>query len=82
MRDPTRIEEVLGLINQIWQEQPDLRFQQLLYILQNGFSHKNNNVGKVEHIEEDGFTRIGYDLFNIEDDQFIEYLNEVVKSGI
>ena len=81
MRDPTRITVILDLINQIWTKDPDLRFQQLVYILQSDFSQKNNNIGKVESPEKDGFSRIGYDFFNIEDDTFLEYLKEVAKNG-
>jgi uncharacterized protein YihD (DUF1040 family) len=78
MRDPQRIEEVLGMINQIWVKQPDLRFLQLIYNLQNEFSYKNKDVGKIESIEDDGFAKVGYDLFSIEDDRFIKYLTEKV----
>jgi hypothetical protein len=80
MRDPKRIDKILGLIKQIWLNHPDLRFQQLIYILQSDYSHKNNSIGKVESIEKDGYSRIGFDLFNTEDDQFIEFLSEKVKT--
>lgn len=82
MRDPARIEITLSLINQIWQQQPDLRFQQLIYTLQSRFSLQNNNVGKIELVEEDGFIKVGYDLFNIEDNLFVKFLEEIVKNGL
>ncbi|MBF9002712.1 DUF1040 family protein [Vibrio sp. NFV-1] len=42
MRDPKRIEELLTLLNQIWMRNPDLRFNQLIYDLQSGFSQKKS----------------------------------------
>lgn len=74
MRDPERIQELLGLVKQIWLKDPDLRFNQLLYILQRDYSDKNNGVGEVKEIKADDFTRIGFDFFNVEDDVFIGYL--------
>ncbi len=82
MRDPERITVILDLLNQIWEKNPDLRFHQLLYILQSGFSQQHNNIGKVESAGEDGFARVGYDLFNVEDDTFMEYLQQIVKNGL
>ncbi|RDH41251.1 DNA glycosylase AlkZ-like family protein [Zooshikella ganghwensis] len=38
MRDPQRIKQVLELINQIWMNSPDLRFNQLIYNLQYDYS--------------------------------------------
>jgi len=76
MRDLNRIEEVMDLINHIWLKDPDIRFNQLIYILQSGYSASNNGIGKVTEQETDGFSRVGYDLFNLEDDSFIEYLRK------
>lgn len=74
MRDPKRISEVLELIEIIWKKDPDLRFNQLMYILQSGYSHENDDVGKVEEAVDSSYSRIGFDLFNLEDDSFISYL--------
>ena len=82
MRDPHRIQEVLELINDIWVKSPDLRFQQLMYTLQHGYSEKNGGVGKVEKTENDGFSSVGFDLFNVEDDTFTEYLKSVLANGL
>jgi uncharacterized protein YihD (DUF1040 family) len=81
MRDPQRIEEFLELINKLWTNSPDLRFNQLIYILQNGYSQNNSGVGKVASVEVDGFKQTGFDLFNTEDDSFIEYLKSEVQKG-
>ena len=76
MRDPKRISEVLELIKIIWEKDPDLRFNQLMYILQSGYSHANDNVGKVEEVVDSSYSQIGFDLFNLEDDSFINYLRD------
>ncbi|MBA6258244.1 MULTISPECIES: DUF1040 family protein [unclassified Colwellia] len=81
MRDPKRIDTILELINEIWLQDPDMRFNQLIYSLQNSYSYKNNEIGRINEVESDGFTRTGFDLFNLEDDSFIEYLEKVKISG-
>jgi len=79
MRDSERISEFLNLINVLWAKNPDLRFNQLIYILQNGYSKKNGNIGKIESVEVDGFKQVGFDLFNTEDGRFLEYLKNKVQ---
>lgn len=81
MRDPERIDEILELIGRIWKNHPDLRFQQLMYILQSEYSEMNNGMGKVESEEVDGFKKTGYDLFNLEDDKFLQYLQYSLERG-
>lgn len=80
MRDPARIREMLDLIERIWEKDSDLRFMQLIYNLQSGYSFNNSDLGKIQEIENDGFSRIGFDLFNIEDESILEYLKEYEKS--
>ncbi|WP_394391752.1 hypothetical protein [Shewanella woodyi] len=82
MREIKRISEIQSLIEEIWLKYPDLRYLQLLHILQSGLSNQNNDIGKIKVIEEDGFEKVGFDLFSIEDDVFIEYLKDVVKNGL
>ncbi|TQV74103.1 hypothetical protein FLL45_14700 [Aliikangiella marina] len=81
MRDPERIDEILDLIGRIWKKYPDLRFQQLIYICQSEYSEMHKGLGKVESEEKDGFKRVGFDLFNLEDDQFLKYLKFSLKHG-
>lgn len=81
MRDPERIDEILGLLGRIWKANPDFRFHQLLYILQSEFSEAKGGVGKVESSESDGFKNTGYDLFNLEDDIFKKYLQNSLDKG-
>jgi len=76
IRDPKRISKLLELIRQAWEKDPDLRFNQLIYNLQGGYSHVNNGEGKVEEVVDERYSRVGFDLFNLEDEKFIQYLNK------
>ena len=78
MRDPARIEELLNLLKELWLFDPDLRFNQLIYNLQNEYSYQNSGLGQIKEVESDGYERIGYDFFSLEDDNFIEYLKTKV----
>ena len=69
--------EILNWLHQVWELNPELRFHQLIYILQSGYSNKNKDIGKVNRIDKDGFIETGYDFFNLEDNQFAEYLKEI-----
>ncbi len=82
MRDPARIDLMLQLLEKIWKKAPDLRFFQLVYILQTGFSKQHHDAGKIIEIEADGFLRVGFDFFNVEDDAFLEYLRAIEKNGL
>ncbi|WP_419238512.1 hypothetical protein ACN08P_18000 [Photobacterium leiognathi subsp. mandapamensis] len=77
MRNPERITESLDLIKEIWLKQPDLRFNQLIYSLQQQYSELHGEKGQVKAVDQDGFAQIGFDLFNVEDDRFIEFLKNV-----
>lgn len=81
MRDPARIDEILNQLSRIWKAHPDFRFNQLLYILQSEFSEANKGYGKVESEEVDGFKKVGFDLFNVEDESFQKYLTKTLDSG-
>jgi len=81
VRDPARIEELINLLKELWLVDPDLRFNQLIYILQNEYSYQNNGQGQIKEVEADGYERIGYDLFNLEDNNFIEYLKTKVTNA-
>ncbi|WP_318493284.1 hypothetical protein [Photobacterium leiognathi] len=74
MRDPKRIYEAMNLLTEIWAKNPDLRFNQLIYNIQRDYSQKHNDVGLVEMDDPNGFTVKAYDLFNLEDDEFIKHL--------
>ncbi|WP_318441785.1 hypothetical protein [Photobacterium leiognathi] len=80
MRNPERITELLDLVKEIWLKQPDLRFNQLLYTLHRQYSELHGDSMQVKELDSDGYTRIGYDLFNVEDDRFIDFLRSVSTS--
>ena len=80
MRDKSRIHEIMSLVTKIWEQHQDLRFFQLLYILQSKYSKENENVGIIEQTEKDGFSNVGFDFFNIEDDDFIMFLRTISES--
>ena len=80
MRNPERITELLELLNRLWLRDSDLRFNQLIYILQSEYSSSNNGEGRVISKTEDGFTQTSFDMFNTEDDKFIEFLKNKLSN--
>ncbi|ELA8173140.1 hypothetical protein ACE34Q_001840 [Vibrio alginolyticus] len=74
MRDPKRIETTLSLLKELWSNNTDLRFNQLMYNLQREFSLENDGKGQITEISQEGIQHVGYDLFYIEDDTFIQFL--------
>ncbi len=81
MRDPKRIPEVMNLIQGIWEKQPDTRFNQLIHNLQVEFDERNGMKYLRRFYEKDEL-EIGIifmessvtDLFYLEDEKFIEFL--------
>lgn len=74
MRPLERIDEISNLIKEIWNELPSMRYMQLIYVLQSSFSEKNKNIGRIEAGEDGTNSRIGFDLFHIEDDKLKLFL--------
>ena len=76
MRPPERIDEIMSLLERIWKMEThaDMRFFQLIYVLQYRFSQSHGDRGKIESVESDGAANVGFDLFNTEDDEVIEFL--------
>jgi len=74
MRNPQRINEMLELIKTIWQREPDMRFFQLLHLLQSEYSQQNKDIGKIEIEYKKGHKQILFDFFNVEDDKIVEFL--------
>ena len=81
MRDPQRIETLMALIRQLWLLQPDSRFNQLIYNLQRDYSRTHGDVGLVRSDDED-FSKTAFDLFSLEDDSFIAYLEMRLREAI
>lgn len=79
VRDPKRIPRILTLLFKIWEQQPDLRFNQLVQNLQALYSQQNNNFGKRNFYEKDGgitYQNSYIDLFYLEDDQWEQFLRD------
>ncbi|WP_363550101.1 hypothetical protein [Caldifermentibacillus hisashii] len=79
MRDPKRIPRILTLLFKIWEQQQDLRFNQLVQNLQALYSQQNNNYGKRDFYEKDGeisYQNYYIDLFYLEDDQWEQFLRD------
>lgn len=78
MRDPKRIQRILDLLFKIWEQQPDVRFNQLVQILQSTYSNTHNHFGKKRVYEKDGtmtYPSEYVDLFYLEDDDWEQFLN-------
>lgn len=61
MRDPARIPDMIELINSIWQENPDLRLGQLIYI-----AHaRSNSRADVFNIEDSSLKQGLLEIKNI-----------------
>ncbi|MDD2295957.1 MAG: hypothetical protein PHW61_08530 [Eubacteriales bacterium] len=69
MRDPARIDAILSKIREIWMQDPDMRFGQLVY----------NLYGEMPETRKMGMT--GIDMFYVEDDAFDLRLDEVIREG-
>ena len=82
MRPPERIDEILELIQRIWKMETnaDMRFFQLIYVLQYKFSQSHGERGKIEAVDADGSKDTGFDLFNTEDDEVIKFLESYLKN--
>jgi hypothetical protein len=85
MRNPERIDRILNLIKEIWIQQPDTRFLQLVDNLTWEFSKQNNNrlhetVYKKEELPHGhgiAFIKdIVVDGFHVEDGEFERFLKE------
>ncbi len=74
MRALERIDEISNLIKDIWNEDPDMRYMQLIYVLQAAYSKKNDGVGRVEEKVDATYSKVGFDLFNVEDDDLKLFL--------
>jgi uncharacterized protein YihD (DUF1040 family) len=92
MRNPERIDRILNLIREIWNQQPDTRFLQLVDNLTWEFSKRNNNklhetvYNKHELSDGVAFTRkVVVNGFHVEDSEFEkflkDYLNELESDG-
>ncbi|MBY0098692.1 hypothetical protein [Mesobacillus maritimus] len=73
MRDRRRIPRIISLLQKIWEQQHDVRFNQLISNLQSQYSLLNDNYGKKE-IDSNRGTYL--DLFFLEDDKWELFLED------
>lgn len=82
MRNPKRIPEFLNVIQQLWEKQPDSRFNQLVHNLQYEFAKEKGEQWFRKTYEVNEFTQqLEYrgglpDLFYIEDEEFLNWLKK------
>lgn len=67
MRDKNRIKPMLEMLQSIWELYPDMRFNQLIDMLQRDYKD-----GEYVEVIADGYTYA--DLFYVEDEDFYDYL--------
>ena len=74
MRDVERIAIIQGKLTELWKYDQDQRFMQFIYNIQRTYSASNNKYGEIsnEVMEK------GYDMFNLEDDKFEEFLDDLI----
>jgi uncharacterized protein YihD (DUF1040 family) len=83
MRNPRRINKLMVLLELIWQECPDIRFNQLIHNLQVEYNQDKSGVYTRELWEKNEHRGIvSYhqnpvtDLFYVEDEEFITFLEK------
>ena len=86
MRDVDRIERIMKLLQQIWLTAPDMRFHQLIDVLQRKFSEEKP-VGLmdkdvlVKYSGSESYIQTKQaDLFYVEDELFEEFLKSWVNN--
>ena len=86
MRKPERINQLMYYLNYIWKKQPDTRFNQLIHNLQYEFNSYRGNIYKEDFWRKDEHNGIVMyqkqsivDLYNVEDELFIEFLKVKVE---
>ncbi|MBL5767359.1 hypothetical protein B5V88_07105 [Heyndrickxia sporothermodurans] len=82
-RETERINRMLRLFQEIWETNSDMRFFQLMDMLQREYASKKNGYGKREGFELDSkgykFPISFVDLFYLEDNVFEEFLQEYIN---
>jgi hypothetical protein len=83
MREKARIPRILSLLEIIWQQQPDVRFNQLISNLQHMYSEQNEGYGKRKMNEQNFLGNevdSSYlDFFYLEDAEWEAFLESIVR---
>ncbi|MDR4887523.1 hypothetical protein RGU12_08100 [Fredinandcohnia sp. QZ13] len=84
MREKERINRIMSLLQRIWEQQPDVRFNQLISNLQHMYSSQNEGYGQRMMKEKgslgDEAESSYLDLFYLEDDKWEEFLQKLVDN--
>lgn len=82
MREKARIQRILALLEIIWQQQPDVRFNQLISNLQHMYSAQYEGYGKRKMKEQNFLGKevdSSYlDFFYLEDTEWESFLESLV----
>ncbi|WP_337020407.1 hypothetical protein [Oceanobacillus massiliensis] len=82
MREKERVNRIMSLLQKIWEQQPDLRFNQMISNLQQMYSSQHNRYGRRKMKEVDMFDKevesAYLDFFFLEDDKWEEFLQSIV----
>ncbi|MBU5466271.1 hypothetical protein KQI49_05420 [Virgibacillus sp. MSJ-26] len=82
MREKERINRIMSLLQAIWEQQTDVRFNQLISNLQHIYSSQNEGYGQRMMIEKEQFgeeTESSYlDFFYLEDKEWEAFLQRIV----
>jgi hypothetical protein len=83
MRDPARVRRITALIQELWEQRPDLRYFQLISWLEHEYSKQNNLFDKGDLIDKDEknfeMPIDAVDLFHLEDDKLERFLKQMIK---
>lgn len=84
MRELERINRIISLLQYIWEQHPDLRFNQLISTLQRLYSQENNEYGSKKMKEVDIFgdevESSYFDFFFLEDNKWENFLEKIVMN--
>lgn len=84
MRDTSRISRILSLLETIWRQQPDMRFNQLIPHLQDMYAERHHGYGKRNAIEKNSLgleEKTSYlDFFSLDDKEWEEFLESVASA--
>ncbi|MBT2641740.1 hypothetical protein J7I80_05855 [Bacillus sp. ISL-41] len=83
MREKARIQRILSLLDTVWLQQPDVRFNQLISNLQHMYTVQNEGYGKRKMKEQDFWGKevdSSYlDFFYLEDTEWESFLESIVE---
>jgi hypothetical protein len=86
-RNPERIDRTIELLLQVWKQQPDTRFFQLAHNLKYEYATANGIEGNIEQLLNNSGRLVSIqnrrviDLYNLEDEEFIKFLEAKLEES-